>query len=78
MEMLAGSLDSSGCMSPKSHWWQEAIATVEEEEELSPDEFNRAVILLTTHSDIATSYLAIKSKEACKRFLSSQITLHVA
>jgi hypothetical protein len=77
METLAGSLENSGRMSPKSSRQQEAIAAVEEDGELSPDEFNNAVILLTAQPSVATSYLAIKNQTARKRFLVSQVALHI-
>ena len=77
MEKLAGSLDDSGRTSPKTYRQQEAIAMLEEDEELSPDKFNDAVVLMTNHSNVAASYLAIKNTAARRKFLTSQIETHI-
>jgi hypothetical protein len=79
METLAGSLQnqSSGSMSPRSRRQHDAIAEVEENEELLDEEFNDAVILLTTQASVANSYLAIKSKAARTKYLQSQILAHI-
>jgi hypothetical protein len=65
-------------MSPRSRRQYDAITEVEKNEELSGDEFNDAVVLFTTHANVANSYLAIKSKTARKKYLQRQIAAFVA
>jgi hypothetical protein len=75
MSALAGSIESAtGSTSMASPARKAgAISAIEKDEGLSEEEFDAAVELMMSSSNIANTYLAIGKATSCSRFLHSQL-----